>query len=398
MNEKILAHTILARVARDKLKVFLMGIGLVISVLATILAQTVADGFRREVAQFMERAYPADNVMVVGMNGAVIHVGDAQAVASSLSEITAWDPFVMGGKRTLKLGGKSVQVQISGYSEAEPDVRHRVVAAGQFFNADEVRDRAQVAVIGLSTAKVLFGERSAVGQELFIDNMPFRVRGVLAPFGVDVHGNDQDNAVFIPYTTLLDRMLKLDRLNALSLRVTDRRETGEVAQQVLSILKERNQIGPGDRKTYVSVTPVAMQRAIDRASRTVSILIPAVMGLAFLVSAIVVMIVMTSSICARTAEIGLRRAVGARRGDLQLQITLETVAVAIAASIVGIALAEIAMWIMTPYFLARFGLGGLAPGAQTIVIGVAAAVLSALAGALLPARRAARLNPVQALR
>jgi putative ABC transport system permease protein len=405
VNPSLLFRTILLRFSRFKLRTLSMGLGIAISVLATVLLQTVLVSVETAFSSFIDRAYPADGLVVMAgsgfmggpSSGANLRLSDVETVVSSLG-IKEWDPIVYIGARDVKRGANSVQVNVAGSSDKAERVRRRSVEEGEFLSADDVKNRANVALIGSTTARTLFPGESPVGAQVFIDNVPFTVKGVLETIGVDPHGGDQDNTIWVPYTTVLDRMLKGDSLSGVTLIIDDPNRGEEIKKEITDLLRERHQISQGEADDFIVITPSFVRSMHAKTTRTWTLFVPLIAGTAFLISAVVILSIMQISIKGRTAEIGLRKAVGARPRDLQVQIVLEVLVVALAASAMGILLALVGNHFLTPMLAVKFGVRRLTPPATALLVAVGAAVLTGILGGLWPARRAAKLNPVEALK
>ena len=306
--------------------------------------------------------------------------------------------MLYAGSRDITRAGQSLSVGVSGCSETAETVRARGVQEGEFFTAEDVTTRARVALLGSTTAATLFGEEPAIGAQIYVDNVPFEVRGILETLGADPHGGDQDNQIYVPYTTLMDQMLKVDYVSAATFILGDRSRSEAVRNDIVGLMRQRHRLGAGQPDDFTVITPVQMNAMVDTSFRTFDVFIPLISVTAFLVSAGVILGIMHVSMKARTAEFGLRKAVGARARDLQLQIVLEVLMISVVASAIGIMLAMIGSAALAPTLAAKFGVRQVTPQITLIVGAVMGAILTGLAGGLLPARSAARLNPVEALK
>jgi putative ABC transport system permease protein len=405
VNRSLLLRTVLLRLNRYRLKTLFMGLGIMVSVAATVLLQTAAGSVREAFSSFIERAYPADSVVLMAGTGFMgggegsrnLRLADAETIANSIG-VTDWDPVVYAGSRDVTRAGRSAPVSVVGYSEKAESVRRRSAQSGEFFSPDDVKRRANVALIGATTAEKLFADESPIGAQLFIDNVPFEVKGVLEKVGVDPHGNDQDDTIFVPYTTLMERMLRRDFISGATFVIEDRSRADAVAKDMAGILRERHQIGQGQEDDFSVITPVLMNDMLDRAFKAFNLFIPLIGGTAFLISAIVILSIMQISIKGRVSEIGLRKALGARSRDLQIQIVLEVLVVSAVASLIGLLLAQLGSTVLTPILAAKFGVTRMSPPAMVLLVAVGAAMVTGLLGGVWPARRAAKLNPVEALK
>lgn len=404
MNQPLLLRSIFSRLWRFKAKTLAMGLGITVAVLATVLLQTVAGNVRKAFTEFVEGAYPADCIVLVAGSGFMgegpgrnkLKLADVQTVVSSLG-ITEWDPIVYIGPRDIKNEGNNFAIGVAGFSEKAAAIRRRSVQEGEFFTGDDVQNRASVALLGSTTAKKLFPGRSAVGAQIFIDNMSYQVQGVLESIGVDPHGEDQDDAIFVPYTTLMEKMVKVTSISGATMVIGNSSQMEEAGKEITRIMRERHQLGEGEDDDFSVLTATQMQELVRKAFRTFDIFVPLIAGTAFLISALVILTVMQISIKGRTAEIGLRKAVGARPRDLQSQIVLEVVMVSAAASLIGLVLAQAGLLAVAPTLAAKFGVKHVGSPALVPAIAVCGAMITGVLGGIVPARRAAKLDPVKAL-
>ncbi len=404
MNPSLLLRTVLLRFWRYKSKTIFMGLGITVGVLATVVLQTAAGSVRGAFSSFIERSYPADSVVLVAGSGFMggglgrdnLRLADVETVANTLG-IKEWDPIVQIGLQEVKRGGNNVRVTVSGCSERAESVRRRSAQDGEFFTADEIKSRANVALIGPTTAKTLFPGESPLGEKIFINNVPFQVKGILEPVGVDPHGNDQDNAIEVPYTTLINTF-RITAISGATFIAGDRSHVEEARNEIIRVMREQHQIGEGQKDDFSVITSALMQNLLDKSFRTFNIFVPLIAGTAFLISALVILSIMQISIKARTPEIGLRKAMGARSRDLQTQIVLEVLIVSVVASLLGLLLSQVGIALVAPVLAAKFGVKHVSAPVLLLVVAVLAAMATGLVGGILPARRAAKLNPIAALK
>lgn len=404
MNNAILARSITARLWRFKTKTLFMAGGIVTGVLATVVLQSVAMTITDRFTTFIRRAYPAGALVVMSGGGPMagpanrdrLSLDDVHTLVGAVS-VREWDPLVMT-RREVKAGATTSRITIEGHSEQAESVRSLNVADGEFFDARDVSARASVAVIGAGTARNLFPDGTAEGSDLYIDNIPFRIRGVLAPRGLDVHGGDQDDVIVVPYTTLMDRLMRVTYVPSVTLMLDDPARVQSAKSEVERILRERHGITGSQEDDFTVITTETVMQMFNRSIGTVRIFVPLIAATAFFISALVILAIMQSTVRSRTGEIGLRRAVGARVSDVRRQLFLEVVAVAIASTAAGLALSALALRALMPALTTMFGIEHVPVPAPVLLIASTAAIATAVIGALLPARRAALLDPVRALR
>jgi putative ABC transport system permease protein len=272
------------------------------------------------------------------------------------------------------------------------------VEEGEPFSPEDVSSRAKVTLIGSTTAARLFGDESPLGAQLFIDNVAFEVTGVLETIGVDPHGNDQDHVIWTPYTTLMEDILKIDYVSGVTFTVEDRERVPEIGEEIAEIMRRQHQIVEGQNDDFSVLTSEVLYEFFNRSFRTVSLFVPLIVGTAFLVSAFIILSIMQVTIKERTPEIGLRKAMGARPRDLEIQILLEVLVLAIGACLVGVVLAQLGSAALAPLLEEKMGVRQLTPSFSVIALAALGAVATGVLGAILPARRAARLDPVKALK
>jgi putative ABC transport system permease protein len=398
MNRALLLRTVASRLWRFKVRTLFMGLGITVGVLATVLLQSVAMTVTERFTLFIRRAYPADAIVLMSGGGPMsgsanrdrLSLDDIATVVSALS-VSEWDPIIPT-RREVREGANTARVGINGHSERAESVRELSVRDGEFLAAEDVRSRANVALVGPTTAKNL---GVGTGATLFIDNVAFRVKGILASRGLDVHGSDLDDIIVVPYTTLMEKLMRVTYVPAVTMKVDD----PKVAKaEIERILRERHQIAEGQEDDFTVLTTEAVMQMFNRSLGTMRIFVPLIAATAFLISALVILSIMQLSIRSRRPEIGLRKAVGARERDLRLQLFLEVMAISLVASLAGLALAPLGLRALMPLLTERLGIQQVAIPIPLIVIAVLAAMATGLIGAMLPAGRAARLDPVAALR
>ena len=217
--------------------------------------------------------------------------------------------------------------------------------------------------------------------------------GVLEPFGTDVHGMDRDDEIVVPISTLMRRLMNIDTITMAKLLVRDSSQVANAGRDVTRILRERHRIPSGRPDDFTLITAVTVQKIVSRMQKVFSIYLPLVAGISLIVAAVVAATLMLASVNERIAEIGLRRAIGARVQDVQLQFLVETTATIVsggfAGTIVGSILASIAA--------NRLHLDSVFSW-RAAIVAIALSIVTGIVAGVVPARRAAELNPIEALR
>jgi len=387
---------------RYRLRTFFMSIGIVIGVASLVMGRSMGAGAEKDFQEKVDKIFGPGTIIVIARSKSstpptgpitTLKIEDLQAVADRLEAIVDWDPTVGVGGVEIQYGDRNRELVVFGHSERAERVWNRSVVAGRFFTSEDLQSAARVALIGTNVAASLFDGDDPIGKEILIRSMPFRVVGVLESIGIDPHGMDRDDDVMVPTTTAMRRMRNIDYIGSAKLVVRDPEKVDEDAEAVAEILRERHHIGAGEDDDFHTFTSRYAGRRAAEANKVMRWYVPAAAGIVLLLAAIVITNVMLTTIRQRLPEIGLRRAVGATAASISRQFLAETVAVSLLSGVVGLALGVVAAWVATRFFGQPTA---LSPGLLVMAYG-AALLVGVLAG-LLPARKAAQLDPVEGLR
>jgi putative ABC transport system permease protein len=395
-------HSIRA-MTRYKLRSAFIMLGSFIGTAALTLIIAVGEGAERKILATVRQLFGASSIFIMaggtqlmggpGANAARMTIDDFVAIADEVPQIEVWDPQQGMGSASVRYEGNAATARILGQSERYERVWQRAVTRGETLDAASVNSAERVALIGVTTAKELFGDADPIGREILIGNVSLQVIGVLEPFGTDLHGMDRDDEIVVPITTMMRRMMNVDTIAAAKLIVRDPSQVDRASTEVRRILRARHGIPTGRPDDFRMIPATAVQQMVSSVQRVLSIYLPLVAGIALLVAAIVAATLMLASISARIGEIGLRRAVGARVEDIQLQFVVETASTILVGGILGIIAGIVAAQIIAT----RFSLGNVLSW-RAIVLGIVVAIGTGVLAGILPARRAARLNPAEAVR
>jgi len=389
----------------NKLRTFFMMLGVLIGITALTVIVSVGQGAKLQVVQRMEKMGAFGAVMVVpgggvtrGMGGVdtvppTLTVEDAQAVKTELPDVS--DVAMAQNKREVpvKFGGQSTSTVVWGVTPNYWKIRPTPVARGELFGPEEQSSAARVAILGPDTAQALFGNADPLEETIRLDNAPFKVIGVLKRQGASPGGGNLDDRILIPQATAARRLFNVTHLSQLVIQVKGNDQVAAAAERVKAVLRERHHIAPGMPDDFSVRIAEQMLGVITGTSQTLTIFLGIVAGLSLLVGGFIVMNIMLISVSERTKEIGLRRAVGARRRDILIQFILEAGVVTAAGGLIGVVLG------VAGAMLASRLVGWPAAISWPAIVGaVLFAGVVGLVFGVQPARKAAALHPVQALR
>jgi putative ABC transport system permease protein len=273
------------------------------------------------------------------------------------------------------------------------EVWDRGALSGSFFTEAHMRQSARVALVGTALVKELFDHIDPVGEQIRIGSVPFRVIGVLEPMGVDPHGMDRDNEICVPVTTIMRRLMNVDYIIGAKLQLADKSKMEETAAQVARILRERHHITADEPDDFMIITPVKVRKILSRMTGVFSLLLPLIAGIALLAGGAVVAALMLIMVNERRSEIGLRKALGARAKDILRQFLMETTVITVTGGLIGFLLGALGVQLL----IVKMKLPPVLPW-EAFILGVVFSTVVGLAAGVLPARRAASLEPVETLR
>ena len=368
-------------------------LGVVIGVSAVVAMLAIGEGSRSEVMARFESMGPnllfvrpgAPGTRMRGGAIATLTLDDVKALGE-LDNVIAAVPS-RTGNATLRVGGKDYSSSIEGVSEDWPIAQNRDMKHGTFFTKDDVDSRIGVVVLGTTAAGNLFDNvEGAIGQYVFLGGAPFEVAGILEEKGASSWGQDQDDVALVPITTGMMRIFGQSYLSSITIAVDDTKQIAETEAAAHDLLMVRH--GTEDFQIRNTASILA---SVEETQNSFSILLGSVAAISLLVGGIGVMNIMLVSVSERTREIGVRMATGARRSDIMTQFVVEALVVGGLGGIAGVLIG-----LGVCFILSQSGMT-IAITALPAILAFSSALGTGLVFGLLPARKAARLDPVMAL-
>jgi putative ABC transport system permease protein len=393
----------LRALARNKLRAFLTMLGIIIGVGAVIAMVAIGEGAKSTIRA--QIAALGTNVLIV-LPGSNVQGGvragfgnvntlldaDGKAMARELPSVAFVSP-VLRRQEQVVAANLNWGTLAQGVAPEFQQIRDWEVAQGRFLHEGDMESAAKVAVIGQTVARQLFGSDEALDAVIRIRNIPFRVIGVLVPKGQTGQGTDQDDTVMIPYTTMQKRLMRITWVQSIVVKAVNAERVDEAQEQITLLLRQRHRIGP-EREDDFNVRNLSdIAEAATTTARVMAVLLGSVASISLLVGGIGIMNIMLVSVTERTREIGIRMAVGARSRDIMLQFLVEAVVMAATGGLIGILLGIgsselIKQWAQWPTLInpAIIAIAFLFSGAVGVFFG------------FYPAKKAANLDPIEALR
>jgi putative ABC transport system permease protein len=392
----------------NKLRSTLTMLGIIIGVAAVITMIAIGAGAQARVEEQI-KALGSNLIMLVpgSVTAGGVRMGsgsrntltedDSYAIQREIPDVQASAPQLRGTGQVVA-GNNNWSTVFYGVTPEYFDARNWVIASGKSFEPADLTGAAKVAILGESVARSLFGDTDPVGQVVRIRKVPFIVIGTLQRKGQSLMGQDQDDVILMPISTARNRVLgggvaRQRIVGAIFVKVREGADMKEVEDEIRSLLRQRHRLQPGADDDFTLRNLSEVLAAREESSRIMTLLLAAVASVSLLVGGIGIMNIMLVSVTERTREIGLRMAVGARTRDILGQFLVEAVTLSLIGGLIGVALGTGAS-----VAIASFAGWRVALSPEAVALAVAFAFVIGVFFGFYPARKAARLNPVEALR
>lgn len=389
--------------ARNKMRTCLTMLGIVIGVAAVIGTVAIGQGAGQSMQDSVSSL--GSNMLMVqpgSINRGGLQIGNGQSKSitkmdeESIRKEVSGVAYMSGTVQTnaqVVWGTTNWYSQVIGVEPEYLQVRACGISEGTGFSSEDMDRAANVAILGETVRRKLFGISDPIGQTIRIKSLPFRIIGLLTAKGSSSFGQDQDDVVLIPLTTSQHKLTGITWLNTIMLSAVSPEESVNVQNNIVSLLHERHRIQEDATDDFAVQNMAEFANALKSLSTTLTLLLSAVASVALLVGGIGIMNIMLVSVTERTREIGIRMSIGATERDVQMQFLIEAVILSLLGGMIGIVVGESGSWLVSHLLSWQFSLS-----LTTLVLAVTFSATIGIGFGFYPARRASRLNPIEALR
>jgi putative ABC transport system permease protein len=389
----------------QKGKAFLMMVGTAVGIMLLTAVVGLSQGVEKRISEITNTFGPRSIMISAGgghfsgMGGrgassSTLKLEDAQAIRERVADRAVISAGLHGDDIPVKAGDQTSQTDVVAMDPNFPQAFDWYVASGEPLTEDDERGMARVCVIGATVAKNLFLDQDPVGQRLFVNKVQFTVKGVLNPRGTTSMGFDLDDRMWIPLSTGMRRLFHQNNIREVRLNVREPKDVSAVGEEVTALLRKRHRIQANEDDDFRLRTPDFIANRVRSMSRTTELVGAALAAVALIVGGVVLMNILLLSLSERVPEIGLKRALGAGRRDIFTEFLVESILVSLFGMALGVLLGLVPV-IFIPKLFPQM------PMVVTWQTFAYAALFSSCVGLVFgvqPARRAARLDPVEALR
>jgi putative ABC transport system permease protein len=390
---------------RNKLRAFLTMLGIIIGVASVITMVAIGQGSKQSIRDQLSTM--GSNMITIRPSSNVTVGGGARLGASSLQTLKEEDViaiqkqanYITGVSPAVQTNGQVINAglnwptQMQGVYPDYLDIRQWKVKSGSAFTEEDLRSSAKVALIGQTIVENIFPNEDPVGKTIRFNKIPMKVIGVLAEKGENTFGQDQDDVILSPFSTVQKRMLAITYVQTIYASAVDEKSSDTATTEISNILRRQHKLKAGDEDDFTVRTQAELISTISSTSELLTVLLAAIAGISLVVGGIGIMNIMYVSVTERTKEIGLRMSIGARGIDILLQFLTEAIFISITGGIIGVVLGVTAAQIITltlnwPTLVSE----------SSIVLSFLVCAFTGVFFGYYPARNASRLDPIEALR
>lgn len=388
--------------SKNKMRTFLMMLGVIIGIATLTVIVSMAKGAQHKVMKSIESFGP--NAVMISAGGGkmfgppdekvtTLTLDDANAIRDSIKGIKNIAPFTINLEQTIIYGNANTMAPVVGVTPEFADAWQWYAGQGDFISDEDIAGMSRNCLLGQTVVRELFGGQTPVGETIRVNNTNFKVIGVLSARGSSPHGMDMDRRVMVPLTTAMKRLYNITYIGMVRLYVDDPERLDEVTQNVTALLRERHHITPPQEDDFRATNTQVMAKTVKGVSKTLTTFLLLLSLISLGVGGIVIANIMFVSVNERKKEIGIRRAFGARAKDIMNQFLAEALIVTliggIAGTLLGVGITKgIAILKKMPAMISW----------EPFVLAVVFSTIVGIAAGLQPAKRAAALSPVDAIR
>jgi putative ABC transport system permease protein len=389
---------------RNKFRSALTMLGIIIGVGSVIGMLSIGEGSKKSIREqisgmgsnmifVMPGSQQRGGAMMGNANAKSLTLKDVEKLQKESLYLSAVSPQVSSSGQAIN-GNKNLPTSITGANEKFLEIRKYELKDGRMFNEQEINSLAKVCIIGKTVADTLFGKKvDPVGQTIRFSNIPFRIIGLLKEKGQNSMGQDQDNMIVAPYSTVQRRILAITHIQTIFASAVSEEKSASAIAEIRTILRKQHKLKEGDDDDFTVRSQAELIQTLSSVSDMLTMLLGAIAGISLLVGGIGIMNIMFVSVTERTREIGLRMAVGGRGRDILIQFLIEAVLLSVMGGIIGILLG-----LLISYVAANLLNFPLVIMTQAIFVSFLVCSAIGIFFGWYPAKKAANLNPIDAIR
>ena len=403
MQAKNILKTAIKSILKSRMRSLLTALGIIIGVSAVVVMVAIGDGAQMQVEQQISSL--GSNLIIIfpgsssfgGIRGGAGSINrftmdDVNRINEEATLVKAVSPVVRSGGQVIG-GVGNWSTQINGVGTNYLTIRDWSLSAGEFFVDRDIVSRAKVAVLGQTVVKQLFPNEDPIGQQIRVRNVPFKVIGVLTAKGQSALGNDNDDVILAPSTTVLDRLSGGRYISYIQASAVSLQQISQAQEELRNVMREAHHLRSGEEDDFTIRNQADITEAATETSKVLTILLASVAGVSLIVGGIGIMNIMLVSVTERTREIGVRLSVGARMSDILIQFLTEAVVLSLSGGILGVLLSFGVVFLLNNY---TSQVAYIRPEIVMMAFGFAGAI--GIFFGFYPSRKAANLNPIDALR